>query len=195
MKRTLLASIFALFIGSAVQAQCVANFTSSINGLNVTFTNTSTGFGTSATWSWNFGDTQTGNTMSPSHTYAGAGTYTVFMGGADFSVPCGDTAAHVIVITSSGINELGSANGSIGSYPNPFSATTNVSYTLKEAGAVNISVYDILGNNVAVIENNASKAPGSYETVYDGSALSEGIYFLKLTLNGRSSTTKMTVSR
>jgi PKD repeat protein len=188
-------AFFALVLGASAQAQCSAGFTFVVNGNNVTFTNTSTGFGNNVTWTWSFGDTQTAGTMNATHTYSAAGTYTVCLGGVDLSTFCVDTACHVVTITSSGIHENSSANGSIGNYPNPFANQTTIGYTLKETGSINISVFDVLGNNVAVIENNASKAPGSYETVYDGSSLSEGVYFLKLTLNGRSSTSKITISR
>jgi len=43
--------------------------------LNVQFTDTSTGSVTS--WLWNFGDGSTSSAKNPSHTYSGAGTYTV----------------------------------------------------------------------------------------------------------------------
>jgi PKD repeat protein len=51
-----------------------ADFSYAGNGLTVDFTDLSTG---SLSWHWNFGDSSTGNTQNPSHTYAEAGTYTV----------------------------------------------------------------------------------------------------------------------
>jgi PKD repeat protein len=45
-------------------------------GLTATFTDTSTNTA-GATYSWNFGDGNSGNVASPSHTYAAGGTYTV----------------------------------------------------------------------------------------------------------------------
>ncbi len=55
-----------------------ANFTDTISGLSVSFTDTSTDSGGSiSSWSWNFGDSSTSTTQSPSHTYAAAGTYSV----------------------------------------------------------------------------------------------------------------------
>ena len=56
----------------------VANFTSSVNGLVVNFTDSSTDSdGTIASRSWNFGDGTTSTATSPSKTYSAAGTYTV----------------------------------------------------------------------------------------------------------------------
>lgn len=52
-----------------------ANFTFQVNGLQVSFTDTSTGGPTA--WSWDFGDGTASTAQSPSHAYAQAGTYTV----------------------------------------------------------------------------------------------------------------------
>lgn len=54
-----------------------AAFTSTATYLSVTFTNASTGEG--LTYSWDFGDGETDNTASPTHTYAAAGTYDVVL--------------------------------------------------------------------------------------------------------------------
>ena len=55
-----------------------ANFTSSVSGLTVQFTDTSTDSdGTIASRSWNFGDGTSSTSANPSKTYSAAGTYTV----------------------------------------------------------------------------------------------------------------------
>ncbi|MEO6364622.1 MAG: M4 family metallopeptidase, partial [Luteimonas sp.] len=64
--------------GGGGNANPVANFTSSISGLTVNFTDTSTDSdGTIASRSWNFGDGTTSTAANPSKTYGAAGTYTV----------------------------------------------------------------------------------------------------------------------
>ncbi len=56
----------------------VANFTDTISGLTVNFTDSSTDTGgTISSHSWTFGDGSTSTATSPSHTYAAAGTYSV----------------------------------------------------------------------------------------------------------------------
>ena len=56
----------------------MANFTSAVSGLTVSFTDTSTDSnGTIASRSWNFGDSTTSTATNPSKTYSAAGTYTV----------------------------------------------------------------------------------------------------------------------
>ena len=56
----------------------VANFSSSVSGLTVAFTDSSTDSdGSIASRSWNFGDGTTSTATNPSKTYAAAGTYSV----------------------------------------------------------------------------------------------------------------------
>lgn len=52
-----------------------ANFTYTMSGLSVLFSDTSSGSPTS--WTWNFGDNTTSTLQSPKHDYAQSGTYTV----------------------------------------------------------------------------------------------------------------------
>jgi xanthomonalisin len=56
----------------------VANFTDTVSGLTVNFTDTSTDSdGSIASRSWNFGDGATSTATNPSHTYTAGGTYNV----------------------------------------------------------------------------------------------------------------------
>lgn len=53
-------------------------FTTAMNGLTVTFTDTSKDANQINSWSWNFGDgTANGNTQVVAHTYSGSGVYSV----------------------------------------------------------------------------------------------------------------------
>lgn len=65
-------------------------------------------------------------------------------------------------------------------YPNPFNPTTKISYTIKDAGLVELKIYDILGNEVAALVNETQSA-GKYEVNFDASNLPSGIYFHTLT--------------
>ncbi|MCH8249752.1 MAG: PKD domain-containing protein [Proteobacteria bacterium] len=61
-----------------------ADFTASISGLDVTFTDTSTDSDGSITaWNWNFGDGNSASVQNPSHTYATGGTFTVAVTASD----------------------------------------------------------------------------------------------------------------
>ena len=65
-----------LFTQAKAQTGCAANWTSSVAGCTVKFTDNST-VGTNTQWNWNFGDGQTSNLQNPSHTYSVSGTYSV----------------------------------------------------------------------------------------------------------------------
>ena len=64
-------------------------------------------------------------------------------------------------------------------YPNPCNPSSDIRYQISEFGIVRLSVYDILGREMAVLVNER-KAPGSYEVTFDGSGLSSGVYFYRL---------------
>ena len=61
-------------------------------------------------------------------------------------------------------------------FPNPFNPTTTIKFELKSNSQTDISVYDVSGRLTAVLVSEELRA-GVYETVFDGSALSSGIYF------------------
>jgi len=72
-------------------------------------------------------------------------------------------------------------------YPNPFNPTTTIKYTIPtvETGYipslqhVTLKIYDILGREVAALVNKEQSA-GNYETEFDGSKLSSGIYIYSI---------------
>lgn len=61
-------------------------------------------------------------------------------------------------------------------YPNPFNPKTIVKFEVKSKEQTDISVYDVSGRSVAVLVSGQLQS-GTYETVFDGSNLSSGIYF------------------
>ncbi|MFW5972998.1 MAG: T9SS type A sorting domain-containing protein, partial [Bacteroidota bacterium] len=79
-------------------------------------------------------------------------------------------------------------------YPDPFSTTTTISYTISEQDAVLLEVYDVLGRRIDVLVW-AIQAPGTYTLSYDGSRLAGGVYFLRMTSGETQEVEKMVVSR
>jgi hypothetical protein len=67
-------------------------------------------------------------------------------------------------------------------YPNPFNPTTNIKYQIANnlPRQVTLKIYDILGKEAMTLVNER-QSPGLYEIQFDGSKLSSGIYFYKLT--------------
>ena len=75
-------------------------------------------------------------------------------------------------------------------YPNPFNPSTMIRYQIPAAVHVNVTVYDILGKNVAVLVDGLQEA-GSYEIPFDGSAYSAGVYFFRIAAGGDNALKKM----
>ncbi|MBK7500549.1 MAG: T9SS type A sorting domain-containing protein [Ignavibacteriales bacterium] len=74
--------------------------------------------------------------------------------------------------------------------PNPFNPTTTISFQLPITSQVTLKVYDILGNEVAILVNE-NKPVGSYEVMFDASRLSSGMYFYRLDTKNFSQVRKM----
>jgi len=79
-------------------------------------------------------------------------------------------------------------------YPNPFNPKTVIRYSIANTSEVKIKVYDILGNEVKTLVNSKQNA-GSYETEFDGSELSSGVYIAKLTSGNYSTQIKMILNK
>lgn len=81
-------------------------------------------------------------------------------------------------------------------YPNPFNPSTTIRYeipvSIQGFIPVKITVYNVLGEQVAVLVNE-EKPAGIYEVEFSKSGLSSGIYYYQFTAPGFSSTKKMVV--
>jgi hypothetical protein len=74
--------------------------------------------------------------------------------------------------------------------PNPFNPTTTISYELRTASDVKVSVYDVAGNLVATLVDGWREA-GRQEVTFDGSQHGSGLYFVKMQAEGQTSTQKL----
>ena len=79
-------------------------------------------------------------------------------------------------------------------YPNPFNPSTTISYELAESGYVSLIVYDALGREITRLVNCNENA-GAYSVNFDGNNLPSGIYFYRLTANGKNGIKKMILLR
>ncbi len=85
----------------------------------------------------------------------------------------------------------------LSNYPNPFNPETNISFTLPQDGLVNISVYNMLGQNVSTLVNEFRSA-GTYSAVWsgtnkNGNAMPSGIYLVKMDTPNEVLTQKITL--
>jgi len=64
-------------------------------------------------------------------------------------------------------------------YPNPFNPSTSIKYSVPESGNIRLSVFNIVGEEVAVLVNGFSQS-GFFEVTFDASNLPSGVYLYKL---------------
>lgn len=79
-----------------------------------------------------------------------------------------------------------------GIYPNPVSTNATISLNLEKSQKVTISLYDMVGNKVAMIAQDEYPA-GKNEISYNVSGLAKGMYFLKISDGTKTSSLKMIV--
>jgi hypothetical protein len=83
--------------------------------------------------------------------------------------------------------------------PNPFSPSTQLSFTLPSAGYARLAIYDIRGREVRVLVDS-SLEPGPHGREWDGRdkdsrPVSSGIYFARLVFGGEDRVQKMVLAR
>ncbi|MDP2172832.1 MAG: FlgD immunoglobulin-like domain containing protein [Candidatus Cloacimonadaceae bacterium] len=80
-------------------------------------------------------------------------------------------------------------------YPNPFNPETTISFDMPASGNANLSIYNVKGQLVRTLVNE-TRPFGRNSVVWNGkdksgNAVSSGIYFYRLSANGRSERKKM----
>ena len=75
-------------------------------------------------------------------------------------------------------------------YPNPFNPVTAISYSVPASGPVSLKVYDLLGEEVSTVVEGEHKV-GFHTAQFDGSHLSSGVYFYRLSSKDRTITKKL----
>ncbi|MCF8268279.1 MAG: T9SS type A sorting domain-containing protein [Ignavibacteriales bacterium] len=75
-------------------------------------------------------------------------------------------------------------------YPNPFNPTTNIEFSVPSENFVTLKIYNILGQEIAVLVNGIIKA-GIHKVTFDASDLVSGIYFYSIETSGFNNVKKM----
>ncbi|MBT7790610.1 MAG: T9SS type A sorting domain-containing protein, partial [Calditrichaeota bacterium] len=75
-------------------------------------------------------------------------------------------------------------------YPNPFNSTTSISYTLPKSDEVRLSIHDLHGREIAILQNGMGQM--GYHTVH-WNAVNQpsGLYLCRLESNRKVSTAKL----
>jgi hypothetical protein len=79
-------------------------------------------------------------------------------------------------------------------YPNPFNPSTTIPYTLPKSMHVRLTVYNVIGQEVAVLVNGVMKA-GNHRVVFTAGNIATGLYLYRLETDGFVITKKMLVMK
>lgn len=77
-------------------------------------------------------------------------------------------------------------------YPNPFNPSTKIKYYIPQNSFVKITLHDILGSEIRTLVSE-NVQPGNYEITLDGSDLSSGMYFVRLSSENIQRTLKISL--
>jgi lysophospholipase L1-like esterase len=75
-------------------------------------------------------------------------------------------------------------------YPNPFNPSTIISFSIQKAGKVRITIYNQLGQQVALVTNKEYQA-GNYSINFNAASLASGVYYYRIISDSFSQTKKM----
>ncbi|MFV1883665.1 MAG: choice-of-anchor I family protein [Balneola sp.] len=143
---------------------------------------------------WDFGDGNSSTLQNPKHTYDTASEFEVSLTVTDNE---GATATlketiNVTLVTASETEGKPTDFALEQNYPNPFNPSTNINYSVPQASKVNIEVYNLMGQRVAVLVNEV-KAAGTYTVTFDASSISSGVYIYRIQADNFVSTKRMTL--
>ncbi|MDB5234655.1 MAG: peptidase [Hymenobacter sp.] len=80
----------------------------------------------------------------------------------------------------------------VAAYPNPFSGSTTISYSLTKEGPVSVEVYNTMGAKVQTL-TMGTEAAGLHQVKFDAAKLARGTYLFKVTTGETVSTKRLVV--
>ena len=114
----------------------------------------------------------------------------------EYSAYTDEEGKYSITVTPVSINEETPANFQLyQNYPNPFNPSTTIPFSLKEAGIVNLSIYNVTGQKVRTLVDNFHSV-GSHTVTWNGldnsgKSVSAGIYIYQFKFGDTVESKKM----
>ena len=76
-------------------------------------------------------------------------------------------------------------------YPNPFNPSTKISFSVAQTEYTKLSVYNLLGKQVAVLFDGLAEGNKEFIVTFDGSLFASGVYFYKMQTPTRTDVRRM----
>lgn len=104
--------------------------------------------------------------------------------------------SNMIEVVLSPVQVLPTANELHQNFPNPFNPETTISFDLKSATVVELSIYDMAGQHIRTLAGGQALSAGSYSYLWDGlddsgAKVASGVYLYHLTSGEFTSVKKM----
>ncbi len=180
-------SQFTINYGAGVLS---ANFTSTVS--SVTSTSAVVDFDATASapavtaYDWDFDDGNTGTGVMPQHTYTANGTYNVELVVTNDCET--DTLVQQVIVQGISLTE-NALSRSLEVFPNPTSASLNVSFDAQGAQSADIRLMDLSGRQVKTIK--ADNLNGEFSTELNMSDLADGVYMLNISAGDMQTTRRV----
>ncbi len=112
---------------------------------------------------------------------------------------CVSISGYLVENTVTGMNDSPQASplGRLSCAPNPTTGLSRLEFTIERPGDALLEVFDVAGKRVTTLVDHALTS-GSHEIAWDGrdskgKSVPSGVYFPRLTMNGRSSSSRLVV--
>ena len=147
--------------------------------------------GNPTSWYWNFGDGNSSSQQNPAHQYDSTGVYDITLTIVNGSDVKSITKYGFVDVLVDGI-ELNNNAISVQVFPNPYSNSTNIAYSLINNSNVKIEVYSSLGQLVSVLYDGEQTAgPHKYSFSAASHGFGAGVYYLRMTIDDKTITKKL----
>ncbi len=107
---------------------------------------------------------------------------------------CPSQQSNIIPYYLTGVDAK-SNNQNVRIYPNPFKDNITISYNLPESGSILISLFDAVGKEITVLENNSQQDAGQHSIVMKGQFLDKGLYYIKVQTKNYSISRKLILTK
>jgi len=194
------------------QPECNATFTFTVNDAGVVhFNNHSTGGTEHTTWTWDFGDGETGHTYNAEHVYDEPGIYTACLYMSDTTIDCLDTFCVTFAYQMSyedlhNDNSVGQLRSSAHAtikltedfkvirYTNPAADQLIIDFNMDQVSTVSFELHDLTGYRM-VSDKTGLLPVGKQKEIIDISHLQSGLYILTVTTGTQRKTMSLTIAR
>ncbi len=126
-----------------------------------------------------------------------AGQQMLYSGGGKLFVISGGTVQQTPIDDDIENGRVPERFFSLANYPNPFNATTAITYSLPISTDVRVSIYDLTGRLVRTLISEYQEA-GEHQAIWNGfdsrgEETASGVYFYSISADGRGETKRMTL--